>query len=83
LKTTSPTRRSATTRSGSNGTSPPAIESTNSPWAMRSPNADREAQTASVCCGCQSPVSDAKPTTSASVTVRPRVVKACPASTSS
>ena len=41
------------------------------PWAMRRPKALSAAQAASACCGCQSPVSAAKETTSYSVTVRP------------
>ena len=51
-----------------NGTSPAASDTTSIPCAIRSPNADDTAHSASLCCGCQSPVSAANETTSASVT---------------
>src|SRR3954447_15631181 len=50
---------------------------------MRSPKRPAAAHSASVCCGCLSPVSAAKPTTSASVTVLPGVTKRSPGSISS
>src|SRR3954471_15424558 len=50
---------------------------------MRSPKRLAAAHSASVCCGCESPGSEAKPTTSASVTVRPGVAKRSPGSISS
>src|SRR4051812_48605151 len=43
------------------------------PCAMRSPNGESTDHWASVCCGWKSPVCAAKATTSASVTVRPRL----------
>src|SRR5439155_9633026 len=53
------------------------------PCAIRAPNGLCAAQAASTCCGCRSPVSVAKPTTSASVTVRARVLNGRPAFRSS
>src|SRR5581483_4678145 len=72
--------RRATTRSGSSGISPIAYESTSMPWAILAPKRLRPAHSASACCGCQSPVRAANETTSASVMVRPRVLKRAPGS---
>ncbi len=53
------------------------------PWATRAPKGPAAAQSASECCGCQSPVSDENETRSASVTVRPAVSKVSPPPSSS
>ena len=59
LKTASPTRRSATTRSGSSGRRPTAKESTSSPCAICSPKREPAAHSGRRAAGEQSPVRSA------------------------
>src|SRR4030042_1801281 len=63
--------------------SPLAIDNPSSPWATRWPNGAWRAYSASLWIAFQSPLSEAKATTSASVTVRPALVIDWPTSNSS